>query len=116
MYRVIVLMFAAVLLSACSTKLNLSEYLPEWAGGQRSTAGWNSTMLANLLHSVVPAFVVLSQDLGPLGALPVRHDYEYERNGVANLFIVFAPLEGLIPLPPEPYKRKNRRKRRGRRH
>ena len=32
MYRVIVLMFAAVLLSACSTKLNLSEYLPEWAG------------------------------------------------------------------------------------
>jgi hypothetical protein len=68
MYRVIVLMFAAVLLSACSTKLNLSEYLPEWAGGQRSTAGWNSTMLANLLHSVVPAFVVLSQDLGPLGA------------------------------------------------
>jgi hypothetical protein len=25
-------------------------------------------MLANLLHSVVPAFVVLSQDLGPLGA------------------------------------------------
>ena len=68
MYRVIVLMFAAVLLSACSTKLNLSEYLPEWAGGQRSTAGWNSTMLANLLHSVVPAFEVLSQDLGQLGA------------------------------------------------
>ena len=23
-----------------------------------------------------------------------RHDYEYERNGVANLFMVFAPLEG----------------------
>jgi DDE superfamily endonuclease len=22
------------------------------------------------------------------------HDYEYERNGVANLFMVFAPLEG----------------------
>jgi hypothetical protein len=33
MYRVIVLMLAAVLLSACSTKLNLGEYLPEWAGG-----------------------------------------------------------------------------------
>jgi hypothetical protein len=33
MYRVIVLIFAAALLSACSTKLNLSEYLPEWAGG-----------------------------------------------------------------------------------
>jgi DDE superfamily endonuclease len=25
---------------------------------------------------------------------PVRHDYEYERNGVANLFMIFAPLEG----------------------
>ncbi len=24
----------------------------------------------------------------------VRHDYEYERNGVANLFMIFAPLEG----------------------
>ena len=23
-----------------------------------------------------------------------RHDYEYERNGVANLFMAFAPLEG----------------------
>ena len=27
-------------------------------------------------------------------ARPVRHDYEYERNGVANLFMMFAPLEG----------------------
>lgn len=25
---------------------------------------------------------------------PVRCDYEYERNGVANLFMLFAPLEG----------------------
>ena len=25
---------------------------------------------------------------------PERHDYEYERNGVANLFMIFAPLEG----------------------
>ena len=25
---------------------------------------------------------------------PARFDYEYERNGVANLFMVFAPLEG----------------------
>ena len=24
----------------------------------------------------------------------VRHDYEYERNGVANIFMIFAPLEG----------------------
>ena len=24
----------------------------------------------------------------------VRHDYEYQRNGTANLFMVFAPLEG----------------------
>ena len=25
---------------------------------------------------------------------PARHDYEYERNGVANIFMVFVPLEG----------------------
>src|SRR5271156_639717 len=33
----------------------------------------------------------------PIPARPgraVRHDYEYERNGVANLFMMFAPLEG----------------------
>src|ERR1700751_1665628 len=26
---------------------------------------------------------------------PARYDYEYQRNGVANLFMMFAPLEGL---------------------
>jgi hypothetical protein len=34
---------------------------------------------------------------------PARHDYEYERNGVANIFMVFAPLEGwrqVKSLPP----------------
>ena len=25
---------------------------------------------------------------------PARRDYEYERNGTANLFMMFAPLEG----------------------
>ena len=25
---------------------------------------------------------------------PARHDYEYERKGTANLFMMFAPLEG----------------------
>jgi hypothetical protein len=33
----------------------------------------------------------------PIAAKPgqkQRHDYEYERNGVANLFMMFAPLEG----------------------
>ena len=25
---------------------------------------------------------------------PARHDYEYRRNGTANLFMIFAPLEG----------------------
>jgi hypothetical protein len=33
----------------------------------------------------------------PIAAKPgrkVRHDYEYARNGVANLFMMFAPLEG----------------------
>lgn len=25
---------------------------------------------------------------------PARHDYEYERNGTANLFMLFAPIEG----------------------
>ena len=27
----------------------------------------------------------------------VRHDDEYQRNGVANLFMIFAPLEGPAP-------------------
>jgi hypothetical protein len=37
---------------------------------------------------------------------PLRHDYEYERNGTANLFMLFAPLEGwrhinaTDPIPP----------------
>ena len=26
--------------------------------------------------------------------LPARHDYEYKRNGTANLYMLFAPLEG----------------------
>jgi hypothetical protein len=33
----------------------------------------------------------------PIAATPgrtARHDYEYERNGTANLFMMFAPLEG----------------------
>ena len=30
----------------------------------------------------------------PKPGQPARHDYEYERNGVANLFMMFAPLEG----------------------
>jgi hypothetical protein len=25
---------------------------------------------------------------------PARHDYEYERHGTSNLFMLFAPLEG----------------------
>ena len=30
----------------------------------------------------------------PKPVQPARHDYEYERNGTANLFMLFAPLEG----------------------
>lgn len=31
----------------------------------------------------------------PMGpGQPARHDYEYQRNGTANLFMAFAPLEG----------------------
>jgi len=30
----------------------------------------------------------------PKPGRPARRDYEYLRNGVANLFIMFAPLEG----------------------
>lgn len=35
----------------------------------------------------------------PIPAKPgraARHDSEYERNGVANLFMMFAPLEGCV--------------------
>lgn len=30
----------------------------------------------------------------PRPGRPARHDYEYARNGTANLFMIFAPLEG----------------------
>jgi hypothetical protein len=30
----------------------------------------------------------------PQPGRPARHDYEYKRNGVGNLFMLFAPLEG----------------------
>ena len=33
-------------------------------------------------------------DPNETGACPARCDYEYERNGTANLFMLFAPLEG----------------------
>ena len=32
--------------------------------------------------------------IAPKPGQPARHDYEYERNGVANLFMMVAPLEG----------------------
>ena len=40
---------------------------------------------------------LITETRAPIPAKPgrkARHDYEYERNGVANLFMVFAPLEG----------------------
>ena len=40
---------------------------------------------------------LIMETRAPIPAKPgrkARHDYEYERNGVANLFMVFAPLEG----------------------
>ncbi len=36
-----------------------------------------------------------SRPAGPMApGRPARHDYEYRRNGTANLFMAFAPLEG----------------------
>ena len=32
--------------------------------------------------------------LPPQAGKPKRYDYEYARNGVSNLFMIFAPLEG----------------------
>jgi DDE superfamily endonuclease len=40
---------------------------------------------------------LISETRVPIEAKPgqlARHDYEYERNGTANLFMMFAPLEG----------------------
>jgi hypothetical protein len=40
---------------------------------------------------------MIKETRAPIPAAPgrkARHDYEYERNGVANLFMMFAPLEG----------------------
>ena len=40
---------------------------------------------------------MIAETREPIPAKPgrkVRHDYEYARNGVANLLMMFAPLEG----------------------
>lgn len=40
---------------------------------------------------------MIAETRDPIPAAPgrkARHDYEYERNGVASLFMIFAPLEG----------------------
>jgi hypothetical protein len=40
---------------------------------------------------------LIKETRAPIPAAPgrkARHDHEYERNGVANLFMMFAPLEG----------------------
>ena len=40
---------------------------------------------------------MIKETRAPIPAAPgrkARQDYEYERNGVANLFMMFAPLEG----------------------
>ena len=40
---------------------------------------------------------MIAETRAPIPATPgrkARHDYEYERKGVANLFMMFAPLEG----------------------
>jgi hypothetical protein len=47
--------------------------------------------------SALSAKQMIVETREPIPAKPgrkVRHDYEYERNGVANLFMMFAPLEG----------------------
>src|SRR5271166_2150254 len=45
----------------------------------------------------MPSKQMIVETRAPIPAKPgqsARHDYEYERNGVANLFMMFAPLEG----------------------
>jgi hypothetical protein len=37
---------------------------------------------------------LVSETRTPLPRQPQRVDYEYERNGTANMFMLFAPLEG----------------------
>ncbi len=44
-----------------------------------------------------PEKQLIAETCAPIPAKPgqpARHDYQYERNGVANLFMIFAPLEG----------------------
>ena len=47
--------------------------------------------------STRPGSKLIVETRVPIPAAPerkARHDYEYERNGVAHLFMMFAPLEG----------------------
>ena len=48
-------------------------------------------------QNCTPDHKLIVETRAPIPAKPgqtARHDYEYERNGVANLFMMFAPLEG----------------------
>src|SRR5208282_2017109 len=60
--------------------------VPEAArsGGPRGLSGQSSKQL--IAETRVP--------IAAKPGRPARHDYEYERNGTANLFMIFAPLEG----------------------
>ena len=37
---------------------------------------------------------LVEETRAPLPGAPLAYDYEYRRNGVSNMFMLFAPLEG----------------------
>jgi hypothetical protein len=93
-------------------RLKHSQMAPEKAvhhstGGQRRVPGWNEDVLEvyHRPHDGDRPVICLDETVKQLVAetqvpipakpgQPERYNYEFQRNGTANLFMVLAPLEG----------------------
>src|ERR1700720_4220479 len=64
------------------------------ANTTRTPPGWKTGPLVCLDETSKKLIIGPRAPIPAKPGQPARHDYEYERNGVANLFMVFAPLEG----------------------
>ena len=65
-----------------------------YAGGDPAAAHDRTRPLICLDETSKQLIIETRTPIAAKPGQPAREDYEYERNGVANLFMMFAPLEG----------------------